>query len=821
MAAQNPLGKYHAKRDFGVTAEPRGTISASGAQDVLQFVVQRHQARSLHYDFRLELDGVLKSWAVPKGPSDDPQIKRLAVQTEDHPLDYAQFAGTIPPGHYGAGRVEIWDSGTWAPAGDAHKDLARGHLKFRLAGKRLSGDWVLLRIASGDQWLLKKVEGGVSERIDRPSIAKPAARSDGAASRAPRRASSPPSQLGPMLATLVERAPEALAWTYEIKYDGYRMLCRIGDGAVRFLSRNGREWTDRLAGLAARIAQSPLACSGAAGWLDGEVVVFNDNGMSDFQALQAALGGASSTLVFVVFDVLQWDGADLRDLPFAKRVGRLDALLRGVVSTSGLQRSERFESPVGPIWDEACRLGFEGLIGKRRDSPYVAGRSRDWIKLKCRPRQEVVIGGYSDPAGARSGFGALLVGVREGKRLRYVGRVGTGFTQASLAKLKKRLEALATTRSPFDGGPPRGAGRVHWVAPELVAEATYAGWTESGQLRQAAFEGLRDDKPADEVARERPAVHLSAPRVSQGSRARADRADKDTVAGVVITHPERLVFRTRATTKLQLAQYYERVGDAFFAELKDRPMSLLRCPDGADGKCFFQKHLQDALPGIARLVQVGSDSADARLVADTMQGVIGLVQRGVVEFHTWGSRRPKINRPDRITLDLDPDGDVPWPRVAEAAQLVRALLDELELPGLLKTTGGKGLHVVVAIRPTLDWSAVKAFARRIATHLANVFPDRFTATLAKSARKNKIFIDYLRNAEEATAVAAWSVRARLGAPVSMPLAWDELSARRDVRGDHFNVENAAQRLDSEASRAWDAMDQGAVTLSKKTLGFGD
>ena len=818
----NRLETYQAKRDFSVTAEPRGALPKGGSQVGLKFVVQRHEARALHFDFRLEVDGVLKSWAVPKGPSTDPDVKRLAVETEDHPLAYADFAGTIPKGQYGAGKVEIWDSGTWTPQGDAKEGLARGHLKFELTGKRLSGTWVLLRIHSGKQWLLRKVDAQPPVAQDSQAPVSPAPRTTRSSAAVPEQ-----KELLPMLATLVERAPDHGDWAWEIKYDGYRMLCRIGDGAVRFLSRNGLEWTAKFGALAERIARSPLARNGS-GWIDGEIVVFDKNGLSDFQALQAALDGAAATPVFVVFDVLQWDGEDLRDRPYRERAARLDALLHTSGSESGVQRSEHFDGEADTIWKEACRLGFEGLIGKRVESPYRAGRSRDWVKLKCRSRQEVVIGGYSEPAGARSDFGALLVGVRDGKMLRYAGRVGTGFTQASLAALRKRLNAIARAQSPFDDGAATGPGRIHSVEPTLVAEVSFAGWTEGAQLRQASFEGLREDKAADEVTREHAQQSVddrtrsqtaARPRGDPAASARRSSASNNAVAGVTITHPERLVFRTRATTKLQLAQYYERVAPAFFAELKNRPLSLVRCPDGADGKCFFQKHLQDALPGIVRVGEPGAanDAPGALLVAASIEGIVALVQRGVVEFHTWGSRRPRIERPDRITIDLDPDDAVTWPRVVEAAQLVHALFDELKLPAYLKTTGGKGLHVVVPIRPMHDWPTVKGFAKRIATHLAFVFPERFTAAMAKQARKGKIFIDYLRNAEEATAVAAWSVRARPGAPVSMPLLWDELKAEVDLRGDHFHIENAAERLDSDAQREWSAMPKQQVSLSKKAL----
>ncbi len=482
------LERYHAKRDFAATTEPRGTVSSKPAA-ALAYVVQKHAASTLHYDFRLELDGVLKSWAVPKGPSTDPSVKRLAVETEDHPLDYASFQGDIPEGHYGAGHVDRWDRGTWAPVGDAHAGLAKGHLKFTIHGERLRGDWALLRLRDSKQWLLKKV-------ADDPRVAAP-----GKAT-----AAATPKQLAPMLATLVDRAPEDDGWAWETKYDGYRMLCRVGDGEVRFLSRNGREWTDRLRPLAERIARSPLARAARGGWLDGEVVVFGKGGVSDFQALQAAMDGASSSAVFVAFDVLQWDGVDWRARSYRDRAHALDAILRSAKPDAGIRRSEVLTGDVDALWRRACADGHEGLIGKRVDSAYAMTRSRDWIKLKCRPRQEVVIGGWTDPAGARAHFGALLVGVRDGGKLRYAGRVGSGFDADALGSLIDRLRAEAATTSPFDVGSPRERGAIHWVKPVLVAEVAFASWTTDGQLRQASFAGLREDKPAADVHRERAAA---------------------------------------------------------------------------------------------------------------------------------------------------------------------------------------------------------------------------------------------------------------------------------------------------------------------------
>ncbi|WP_251865055.1 DNA ligase D [Achromobacter sp. Marseille-Q4962] len=827
-----PLSEYRKKRDFRATSEPPGRAARQARGRALSYVIQRHQASHLHYDFRLELDGVLVSWAVPKGPSRDPGVKRLAVRVEDHPLEYGKFEGDIPEGHYGAGHVDIWDSGTWIPEGDPGRGLARGHLHFTLRGGAMRGEWVLLRLGrNGKQWLLRKLDdryavpgddaedpagaaGGTPRRRqdDDPQDNGPldgAARRRKAAAGAARagRKAAMPASIEPQLATLVDRPPDGPGWSYEVKYDGYRVLCRIGKGrrGVDFRSRNGGDWTARMRPLADALARLDLG----AGWIDGEVVSLDERGLSDFQRLQNALDGEQQGLVFVAFDLPYWNGRDLRALPLSERQARLQALLADLPADAPLRMTQRLEVNDGKqgraAWGEACRLGLEGLICKRLDAPYSAGRGKDWLKLKCRPRQEFVIGGYTAPSGSRRHFGALLVGLRKGGALQYAGRVGTGYTAEVLASLHRRLRALHTGRSPFSAPLPGsgryGSGRpgsVQWVRPELVAEVNYAGITDDGLLRQASFAGLREDKPASQVSGETPAD----PPAADPSRGAAP-------DGVRVTHPDRIVLRKPDTRKLDLVQYYESAAGLMMPHLRGRRVALLRCPEGVDGECFFQKHISGALP--PGLERQGQD-----LVIREPRGLLELAQIGVIEFHTWGSRDPRGDNPDRITIDLDPGEGVDWRAVAEGARLVQGLMREVGLAPFLKTTGGKGLHLVAPLRPTQDWDTVKDFSHALASELERVIPERFIASMSKARRRGRIFVDYLRNGNGATAIAAYSARARDGAPVSMPLPWEALDEARDLRGDACNIRNALA-LAREYGDAWKDYEASRRTLGPRML----
>lgn len=806
------LRQYREKRDFRATAEPAGAArrrrTAARASEGLSFVIQRHQARRLHYDFRLEIDGVLVSWAVPKGPSRDPSVKRLAVHVEDHPLEYGGFSGDIPKGQYGAGHVDIWDSGVWIPRGDPRQGLRRGKLHFALHGRRLAGDWVLVRMSGEhDQWLLRKEDDEAAvpgDDAERAPATPPPARGHAPAAAPRGRRAAMPRTLAPQLATLVDSPPHGPGWSYEVKYDGYRILAACSAGGVRLVSRGNEDWQARMAPLARALGALKLG----RGWLDGEVVVLDERGVADFQLLQNALDGQAEGLVFVAFDLPFWNGEDLRALPLQARQERLEDLLQDVPQDAPLMLTQRLpvadDTEGKAAWNEACRLSLEGLICKRLDAPYRSGRSQSWLKLKCHPRQEFIVGGYTEPTGARRHLGALLVGLREGRRLRYAGRVGTGFGAATLRTLGQRLAALRQDAKPFSGDVPRGRGdaAMHWVRPELVAEVNYAGITRDGLLRQASFAGLRADKPASEVrgeaAKRPPAARTAAP----SRRARGGRAE---VAGVGISHPDRLAYREPDYTKLQLAEYYAAIGPHILPHLGQRRVALLRCPDGAGTTCFFQKHLSQALPA-------GVRRDGGHLVIESLPGLIALVQYGAIEFHTWGADTRHPDTPDRITLDLDPGPGVGWPAIVEGAQMARLLMQEVGLEPFLKTTGGKGLHLVAPLRPTQPWDTVKDFARALARQLAVALPDRFTANMAKARRERRIFVDYLRNGNGATAVAAFSARARDGAPVSMPLSWDALDAGDDLRGARWNIANALE----QARRKPDPWADYAA--SRRTLG---
>ena len=769
------LQRYREMRDFSITPEPRGAARRAPGKR-LRYSIQRHAATRLHYDFRLELDGVLKSWAVPKGPSLDPADKRLAVQTEDHPLEYGEFEGVIPEKQYGAGEVLLWDRGAWTPEDDdPAQALHEGRLHFRLDGEKLHGRWVLTRTRGAEdkpQWLLIKrndedAAPGVDITRERPESVKRPPKKAARAARAQL-----PEFVAPMLATLVAEPPAAAKrageWVYEVKHDGYRVLARFdAGGAARLFTRSGNDWTAKLPHLATALAGLGLASS----WLDGEIVVPGRDGRSDFQALQNAFeAGRDNGIVYFVFDAPFLAGRDLRRLPLGERKTRLRGSFE---DTEAVRFSADLKGSAREVLEHACKLGLEGLIGKETASVYVAGRSRSWIKLKCRQRQDFVIGGYSAPRGSRSGFGALLVGLYDQQGgLHFSGKVGTGFDERLLRTLTRRLAALKRPESPFVD-PPREKG-VQWVRPSLVAEVAYAERTKDGILRQASFVGLREDLPAKNVHEER--------------------AVSNAVLGVKISHPERVIWPELGIEKIDLARYVEEVGDWLLPHVKNRPLSLVRCPDGVAGQCFYQRHLaMAAKPGNLRTVKRERSSRGAYIYAASLDAIVSAVQNGAVEFHTWGASVPDIQHPDRITMDLDPDEALPWKLLVEGTLLTKTLLDGLGLKSFLKTTGGKGLHVVAPIKPELDWDAVKAFTQRIAETLAKARPDLFTAKVAKARRPNKIFADYLRNSETASAVAAYAPRARPGAGVSVPLAWDELDPKDDLRA-RFNVLNVPKRL---------------------------
>jgi bifunctional non-homologous end joining protein LigD len=858
-APTSDLDRYRRKRNFLRTPEPAGESARKAsvrakAQPI--FVIQKHAATRLHYDFRLELDGALKSWAVPKGPSLDPEQKRLAVHVEDHPLDYAGFEGIIPPKQYGAGTVLIWDRGTWYPEGDPRDGYRKGVLKFHLEGEKLHGGWTLVRMHrrgedAKDNWLLIKerdaearrgkageivesltdsVESGrdLSEVArNKPRVwqsnrshssafsLQPSALSISSLPGAVKAAC--PEWIAPQLASLVDLMPDDDRWFCELKYDGYRILSCLRNGEVRLFTRNQNDWTEKL-----RLqADAVRSLTPGDAWFDGEVVVMTPEGKTDFQALQNAFDLRSAAdMVYCLFDVMYLDGYDVRGVPLAERKRVLSSLFAAGRAVSALRYSDHIAGDGQKAFEEACRRGLEGLMVKQADSMYRSGRGRGWLKIKCDQRQEFVIGGFTDPAGSRIGFGALLLGYYEQDTLKYAGKVGTGFSETSLEQLYAKLAAIEQNRPPFVN-PPTGydARGAHWVKPVLVAEVRFAEWTKEGILRQPSFQGLRQDKPARAIGRERPVQSEAEERqTEQGDKRKSGKSGKSgknerPSSGTKLTHPDRVLFPDIGLTKQGLARYYEQVADWIVPHLRGRPLTLVRCPQGYQ-ECFYQKHVNETVPKPIGRVEIDEDGSTATyMVADSLEALLGLVQMGVLELHTWGATRDRLDRPDRLTFDLDPDPSVPWNQVIEAAQLLRTLLDELGLVSFVKTTGGKGLHVVVPIHRTQSWDDLKTFSKSVAEHVARTIPQRFTANMAKRVRKGKIFIDYLRNARGATAIAAYSTRAKPGAPVSVPLAWDELSPT--LKSDHFNVNTVPKRLRDLRGDPWAGYDQVKQKISDR------
>lgn len=812
------LEEYARRRDFSGTPEPRGEAPERQAGE-LEFVIQKHDASHLHYDFRLELDGVLKSWAVPKGPCLDPSVKRLAIEVEDHPLEYAGFEGHIPEGHYGAGDVIVWDRGRWLPLGDPRQGLENGHLKFRLQGSKLHGSWNLIRtrmVGRKPQWFLVKGRDDEARDFPRHDILaeapqsvlsgqtlpgeaapaqKPAAPTrPAAAARAPRRkaakAGALPERISPELATLLDAPPEG-DWRYELKLDGYRILARLDNGEVRLQTRNGHDWAERLPDICAALRALPLQSA----WLDGEILVVDEEGRPDFQRLQNAFDvGASDEVRYTLFDLLWRDGEDLRRQPLEQRRAALAELLKHNASDR-LRYSEDFSDDPRSILDSACRLGLEGLIGKRADSLYVERRSADWIKLKCKRRQEFVILGLTPPKGSRRHFGALLLGLHDDQgELRYAGKVGTGFDAATLKRVHDSLRPLASKTCPL-ASPPRGQAfqGVTWLRPEQLCEVAFAEMTREGRVRHAVFHGLRNDKPAEAIVEERAKPAAGDGAQPAAKRPRKAAQDDAKVAGVAITHPERVIDAASGLRKLDLARYYEQAAERILPWLGDRPVSLLRAPDGVGGEVFFQRHAsRNAMPGVEQLDPRLDPGHAPLLRIATAKALAGAAQMGVVELHTWNARVDDLEHPDRFVLDLDPDPSLPWARMIEATRLTLAVLDELGLACFLKTSGGKGMHILVPLERRHGWDEVKDFAHAITRHLARQMPERFSAVSGPKNRVGRIFVDYLRNSRGASTVCAWSVRAREGLPVSVPVAEGELDALRGANA--WNLGNIDERL---------------------------
>ena len=807
MAQADLLKDYRRKRDFAQTSEPRGR---KGGNSGRMFVVQKHDARRLHFDFRLEHDGVLKSWAVTKGPSSNPADKRLAVRTEDHPIDYGSFEGTIPQGHYGGGTVMLWDRGTWEPQGDPDEGLKSGQLKFRLSGERMKGAWVLIRMRprkgeKRENWLLIKErdefsDGGDLTRTDE-SIATGRRMSEIAQGKPRGKVRGLPAFVPPQLATLADSVPAGKTWLFELKYDGYRAIATLGGGNVRLYTRNGNDWTDTFA----RLVPAFEKLKARSAVVDGEICAFDESGGTSFTVLKQHLS-EGGPLVFFAFDLLALDGKDFRAKPLTARKTALEALIGKRPRHDPLQVSPTIAGKGQEVFDAICKAGHEGIIAKDGAAKYVSARTRSWLKIKCTRRQEFIIVGWSPSNKRRGSFASLLLATEEGGRLVYRGRVGTGFNEALRDDLDAQLASRARKTAPFSGVPAEIGRGARWVRPDLVAEIAYAELTADGILRHPSFIGLREDKPAKGIALETAMVDAKDDRLSIETGVEAARK-----AGIKLSSSDKVLFPEQGITKGALAAYYAAVAPAMLDHIRDRPLSLVRCPEGRAKACFFQKHDTGGFPAgmyPVEIVEKSGEKATYRSLRD-LTGLLAGVQMGVLEFHIWGSRSDNIEKPDRLVFDVDPDEGLDFADVRRAALDIRARLADMGLETFPLVTGGKGIHVVAPLVRRAAWPEVKDFASGFAKLLARAEPERFTATLSKAARKGKLFIDYLRNERGSTAIAPFSTRARKGAPVAVPLGWDEVETIDRANG--FSLAAAIARAEQPSPWAgYDGLDQ-AIT----------
>lgn len=794
---KNSLREYNKKRDFKKTKEPGGKKTRKKSTELI-FVVQEHHARRLHYDFRLELEGVLKSWAVPKGPSLDPSDKRLAVQTEDHPLEYATFHGTIPQGEYGGGEVFIWDHGTWESEDeDPIKALEKGHLKFKLSGKKLKGSFVLVRTRykageNKNNWLLIKhhdeqeVSGYELKEISKgKKTAKKTSKKKIVKKKVESLGRDPwPGFIPPQLPRLVTSVPEEKgSWVHEMKFDGYRMQAHLKNGIAHFYTRNALDWSNTFPHLLNAIESLPVKNA----IIDGEIVALDEKGKTHFQKLQNTLKSKNDkNLIYYAFDLLYLNGLDLRELPLIERKEKLEELVSDM--SSFIQYSEHFLEDGEEFYRVSCEHQLEGIVSKLADSPYLSGRNDFWAKTKCSTRQEFVIGGWTDPQGGRSGIGALLLGVYENKKLRFAGRVGTGFDNKTLKDLKKELSSIEQEESSFDVNSPKGKS-LHWVKPVKVCEVSFGNWTDEGILRTPVFQGLREDKPAKDIHMEKAKKTLSKRKLSIVRE---------------ISSPDKILFKKEKITKQQVADFYQAIASDMIPYLSGRPLSLVRCPSGGEGHCFFQKHITGNIPDSFHTFPIKEGKGEGiYLSIDSAEGLRELVQLNAFEIHAWNCQAEDYLWPDQIVMDLDPGAGVAWKDVIEAAFELKEMLEDLELESFVKLTGGKGLHVHIPVEPIYDWDQIKSFAQGLAIELVARNPQKYVANMSKKIRKNKIFVDYLRNSYGATAVVPYSLRAKPVSAVALPVDWKEL---RKIKGPQdFTMDKALKKIKARKKDPWEKM----------------
>ena len=820
--ADDQLQTYREKRDFSRTPEPDGSASASKGSGN-SFVIQKHDATRLHYDFRLELDGVLKSWAVTKGPSLNPSDKRLAVRTEDHPLDYGGFEGVIPDG-YGKGTVMLWDQGTWEPQDDPHEGLKKGSLKFTLNGERLTGGFALVRMkpkkkSDRENWLLiKERDDHIDEDKDPRDIwtdsvtsgrdfkeIEIAAASGDAGIHGEDADQELPDFVKPQLASLRDSPPTGDDWVHEMKFDGYRIQALVSGPRVKLISRNGKDYTDKYPGIVRALSGLNLPKA----ILDGELVALDDEGHSNFSLLQAATKkGADADLAYFAFDLLHKNGKDLRKKPLLERKSMLKSLLGE--DSHKLRYSDHIDGDGERIVGKACAMGMEGIISKKADGKYTSDRGTQWIKSKCLGRDEFIIAGYRESDKRGRPFASLLLGEYEDGKLIYRGRVGTGFDEETLSDLSAKFKSLTRKTSPFNTLPSDAKRSAVWLTPKLVCEIEYTEQTPDGHLRHPSYLGLRDDKAAEDV-------------ISQAEKADMVEANKPAednetrICGITISNADRVVFDEQGVTKGDIAAYLNEVAEHMLPHIKDRPVSLVRCPAGDTSKCFFQKHHTDSTPDDIGSVMIRESDGeeDEYLVLNSAKALVSAAQIGALELHIWGSRTDKLESPDRFVIDLDPDESLSFEDVKSAAFEVRDVLESAGLKSFPLLTGGKGIHVIVPLERRRDWDEIKTAARNLAQKLADAAPGSYVAEMSKKKRKGKIFLDWLRNERGATAIAPYSLRARPGAPVATPVDWAEL--KRIEAADKYTIRTIGQRLAQLKSDPWEGYFDVRQSISKHVM----